>query len=187
MATTKTPTKTVKRTNSNKAKSRVGTNKLAPKKGFKLWMAALVVVLVAVAGYAVVNFSEASGYTFYRRGSEVTGGMMLANNKKDGSQGYTKYIQQGNFVSIYVLKSKLSKTGLVCVKFVPQSSRTAVDIEINNNGIKGSKVAYASNPPKPKDACVQVTSPTRIKASNFIRVTATYGNAYILSIYGRSR
>lgn len=70
MATAKkTSVRNSKKSSSKKTTSRVGTSKLVAKRGFKLWMAALVVVLVAVAGYAIVNFSEASGYTYYSKDS----------------------------------------------------------------------------------------------------------------------
>ena len=48
-----------KRTRSKQAKTKTGIARLAPKKGFQAWTAALVVVLVAAVGYGVVRYSQA--------------------------------------------------------------------------------------------------------------------------------
>lgn len=60
MPAQKKKTPAVKRARSKQAKTKTGIARLAPKKGFQIWTAALVVVLVAAVGYGVVRYSQAS-------------------------------------------------------------------------------------------------------------------------------
>jgi hypothetical protein len=59
MPATKKKAPAAKHTQSKQTKSKTGIARLAPKKGFQIWTAALVVVLVAAVGYGVVRYSQA--------------------------------------------------------------------------------------------------------------------------------
>lgn len=60
MPATKKKTPAAKRTQSKQTKSKTGVSRLLPKKGFQVWSATLIVVLVAAIGYSVVRYSQAS-------------------------------------------------------------------------------------------------------------------------------
>ena len=60
MSTQKKKAPAAKRVQSKQTKTRTGIARLVPKKGFQIWSAVLVAVLVVVVGYGVVRYSEAS-------------------------------------------------------------------------------------------------------------------------------
>lgn len=60
MPATKKKAPAAKRTQSKQTKSKTGVSRLLPKKGFQVWSATLIVVLVAAIGYSVVRYSQAS-------------------------------------------------------------------------------------------------------------------------------
>jgi hypothetical protein len=145
-------------------------------------MAALVVLLVAVVGYAIVNFSEASNYRFYIPASKLNGGAG-PYSKKDGSGSY-KLVKAGRGVTTWVNKSKLQGTFSVCSYFY-KASNDPLMVGISVGGEYYNTIVVPQNNRRGRGNYVCSKQLYGIQKGATVRVQVLSGTAGVKNIYGQ--
>lgn len=145
--------------------SRVGSVRMSKKKGFSFtpWQALVAVLFVAVAGYAVVRYSQASSMSansFDFSASQLTGGTLT----QIGGESYQQVVldRGGSLVKspASITHASMSNTSQVCVrvKFLTDTRAyvTVWNSTPTSGGMgglpEGAPPAYAAN--TDKDFCV---------------------------------
>lgn len=131
--------------NTKRSVSRVGSVKMSKKKGFsfKPWQALVAVLFVAVAGYAVVRFSQASTITksFDFTAAQLSGGTLT----QVGNESYRQLVLDQSGAAVQstssVTQAIMANTAEVCVsvKFLTNTSARASvwNVPLNFGGTGG--------------------------------------------------
>jgi hypothetical protein len=159
------------------------TSKKSKQTKLKWWYILPVILIVAVAGYAIVRFSEASALTFsktvankYLRGGTTT---------YKSSYGDAKLVSTGGSISAYINLNELSKSKKICAR--------ALLSKQNGGLVRGTLVWKSKNPYSSKSSkftasglqqiCLDATTINK-NADGDLVITSTDGNVAVFSMYG---
>lgn len=164
--------------------SRVGFTKLSRKSFLKPWMAIPAILLAAAVGYFVVQFSQASNYSFYKDcstmpGKSYTFGVGGANS---GRTACVKLIGQGGSVQVTATRAQVQNSKRVCADYYGADDKVAVQLVLNRTPINtGSWELKGGNRGQKSTVCGPISN---IQASNTVAVISSKNRVGVTSIYG---
>lgn len=134
-----------------------------------------MIAAVAIAGYAIVQFSQASSpfYSFDKSASFMQGGNLV---NWPAPVGKIRLLEFGQSASTTLTASQLRSSSKVCSWFYAGADNTAVTISVNGS-YRGSTVVRGNQNGKPSSVCTQ-----KLKLSS----TNQGGNAVITVAAGRA-
>lgn len=164
----------VRTTAKKRPTSRVGSTKLAKKSFFKPWMALPIVAVVALVGYSIIQFSQASS-PFYtdKNATWMRGGKPV---NWPAPVGKIRLVEFGQSTTTSLTASQLRSSSKVCAWFYAGADNTAVVISVNG-GYKGTTVVRGNQNGKPSSVCTQSLKLSTAKQAGSATVTVAAGRA----------
>ncbi len=175
------------KTIAKKSTTRVGATKLAKRSFFKPWMALPIIVVVALAGYAIVQFSQASsGYSFFASGGNIRGGQHTRYDTGAGGSQAVTVIKNGQSIYANASKSQLNASSQVCVGFFRPKTGGSADVSISVDGTYSNSYRFVQgNALQP--VCSKPLSTGFKKSHKVIVKTIGQASLPVQAIYGKLR
>jgi hypothetical protein len=155
---------------------------LAKKSFFKSWMALPIIAVVALAGYAIVQFSQASNifYSFEKSASFMQGGNLL---NWPAPVGRIRLLEFGQSATTTLTASQIRNSSKVCSWFYSGADTTAVVISVNGS-YKGSTIVKGNQNGKPSSVCTQTLGLNNTTKGGNATVSVAAGRAGIKLVRG---
>lgn len=180
MPATKKKAPAAKRAQSKQTKSKTGVARLLPKKGFQVWSAALIVVLVAAIGYSVVRYSQASNniaqqcYALHTKSDPNPTNKCVATDFVSGATG--DLITISDFPGYKGFTGTYTNGDQICVDIMHKTPpRIVVGGSQASSGQKGDGTTDPVYAPTPKDQVSVAITLKSNPATRKVLTTNRYG------------
>lgn len=180
----------VRTTAKKRPNSRVGSTKLAKKSFLKPWMALPIIAVVALAGYAIVQFSQASSYGFYKTCGDLSGGSTFyigVGGWGSGKKACTKLISGNGAVvnTTGLTLAALQKSSKVCAVYYGASDTASVRLYLNGTYLENSNWAVSpSSKGKSTTFCGDIGNNRKSSGNVATVALSSGGSVAVQAIYG---